>query len=147
MRFVISAMLMLCLCSIVLVQGVPAQTRENPTQFYVRYRAAVQSATSMEQVLEFWSDDLAKSYTSAPPAERVGLDELKKVYAMHTDVRVVMVQGSVSGGIGPPRWSTATATLSLEGLTVDEVRVVGTARLIERDGAWKVVGPEEWQGQ
>jgi len=106
---------------------------ETPTQFYLRYRDLVQKATNIEDVIALWSADQVTEFKAAPEASRVGLADVKRVYAAFTDVKVVKEMAT-------PNY----ATLSLEGLTADKKQAAGTAVLIKENGAWKVTGLESW---
>ena len=109
---------------------------ETPSQFYLRYRTAVQSASSVDEVTRFWQKSLVTEFTQAPPDQRADLSAIKRGYGMLTDVSVVSVS-MASGG--------ASATLTLAGKTVEGKTKSGTASLVREDGEWKVAGPEDWQ--
>ena len=106
---------------------------ETPTQFYLRYRDLVQKATKIEDVIALWSADQVAEFKAAPESNRVGLADVKRVYAEFTDVKVVKEMAT-------PQY----ATLSLEGLTAEKKQAAGTAVLIKENGAWKVTGLESW---
>jgi hypothetical protein len=76
----------------------PAPPSETATQFYLRYRAAVANATSVDEVLTFFSDDAANEYKSAPPDERVDLAGMKRMNGMVSGVTVT--REAVSTGPG-----------------------------------------------
>jgi hypothetical protein len=107
---------------------------ETATQFYLRYRAAVAKATTVEEVEKFWRADLVKEFNAAPPDQRAELAGIQRAYAMVTDVSVT---GETAGATG--------ATVTMTGTNPDHQKVTGTAYLIKEDGSWKVFGPERWQ--
>jgi hypothetical protein len=111
---------------------------ETATQFYLRYQAAVTNATSVDEVLTFWSDDAANEYKSAPPDQRVDLAGIKRMYGRVSSVAVT--REAVSTGPG-----TSDAMLSLEGIGIDQKKVTGSAHLVKKQGAWKLAEPEEWK--
>jgi hypothetical protein len=137
------------LASVVMIVGglvqVPSQPAkasgplsETATQFYLRYRAAATNATTVDEVLAFWSEDVVNEYKSAPPDQRVDLAGIKRMIGMASGVTVV--REAVSTGPG-----TSDALLSLEGIGLDQKRVTGTAHLVKKEGAWKLAEPEEWK--
>jgi hypothetical protein len=77
---------------------------ETPAQFYARYLDAVKSASTIEEVLAFWREDLVKQFNAAPPDQRVDLSAMKRFYAMTGNVKVTDVVTADTG-----------ATLTLEG--------------------------------
>jgi hypothetical protein len=114
-------------------QNPPVRTPESPTQFYERYRAAVPNAKSTDDVLAFWTAVVASEFRSAPADQRVTLEEMKRVYARVTGVKIVKEVVTLPD-----------ATLSLEGTSPDQKTIQGTVRLaMEKDG-WKVSGLETW---
>ena len=113
-------------------------TAETATQFYLRYRAAVAKATSVDEVLRFWSDDVVNEFKSAPPDQRVDLAGIKRMNDIASDVTVT--REAVSTGPG-----TSEATLSLEGIGMNQKKVTGTAHLVKTAGGWKLAEPDEWK--
>ncbi len=137
------------LASVVMIVGTLVQAPSQPakasgpssetaTQFYLRYRAAAAKATSVDEVLAFWADDVVKEYMGAPPDERVDLAGIKRMIGMASGVTVT--RESVSTGPG-----TIEATLTLEGIGMNQQKVTGTAHLVKKGGAWKLAEPEEWK--
>ena len=116
----------------------PGPLSETATQFYLRYRAAAANATSVDEVLAFWSDDVVNEFKSAPPDQRVDLAGIKRMIGMASDVTVV--RETVSTGPG-----TSDALLSLEGIGPDQKKVTATAHLVTKEGAWKLAEPEQWK--
>jgi len=112
----------------------PAPTAETATQFYLRYRAAVAKATTVEEVQKFWRADLVKEFNAAPPEQRADLAGIQRMYGMVTDVSAT---DETSGATG--------ATVTMTGTNPDRQKVTGTAYLIKEGGSWKVFGPERWQ--
>jgi len=109
----------------------PAVT-ETGTQFYARYLTAISKATSMDDVLAFWSVALAKQYTDAPVAQRVDVAGVKGIYGMVTNVTVVKETATTAG-----------AVLSLEGTNAGK-KVTGIVGLTRENAAWKIAGRENW---
>jgi hypothetical protein len=116
----------------------PAGPQETPSQFYSRYRSAVQSAKSLDEVTKFWQKSLAAEFNQAPPDQRVDLAALKRLYGKVSDVNVV----SVSIGTGG-----SSATMKLTGKTADGKKMSGTAAFVQEDGSWKLAAQEDWQEQ
>jgi len=119
------------------VQGQPASSppaNESGTQFYARYLATVQKATTVAEVVAFWSADLAKQFNDAPPAYRTDLDGMKRIYSVVTSVEVVKETPTSMG-----------ATLSLQGVNRDKNKVSGTVDLFKENGVWRVAGLEGWK--
>ena len=106
---------------------------ETASQFYMRYRVAVDSATSMEDVLPFWSGAAANEYRSAPPDQKVDLAGFRRMTGLASHVRVTHETVTADA-----------ATLTLEGTSRDQKRITGTAHLVKEDGGWKLASPESW---
>jgi hypothetical protein len=115
-------------------QRASAASSDTATQFYVRYRATVAKATNVEDIISLWTSDQVQGYKSAPPNERVGLEEIKKTYATYLNVTVVKEAGT-------PNY----VTLVLEGLSPEKTNASGTVQVIRENGAWRVAGLEEWK--
>ena len=109
---------------------------ETPSQFYLRYRSAVQSASNLEEVTRYWQKSLVGDFMQAPPDQRADLAGFKRMYGMVSDVNVVSV--SMGGG-------GSTAMLTLAGKTADGKKMSGTASLVQEGGGWKLAAPEDWQ--
>jgi hypothetical protein len=116
----------------------PAGPAETPSQFYLRYRSAAQSATSLDEIMRFWQKSLVAEFKQAPPDQRVDLAGFKRLYNMFSDVSVVSVSIRTGG---------STATMKLAGKTTDGKKMSGTASLVQEDGGWKLAAPEDWQEQ
>jgi hypothetical protein len=116
----------------------PEPTAETATQFYLRYRAAVANAASVDEVLAFWADAAATEYRSAPADQRVDLAAIKRMNSMVTGVTVTREDASSAAG-------TDHVILSLEGSGLDQKKVTGTAHLVKEAGAWRLAEPEEWK--
>jgi len=52
---------------------------ETATQFYLRFRAATQSAKSMDDVTPFWSADLLHEFNMMPEADKASTLEMVKL--------------------------------------------------------------------
>src|SRR6187401_3452932 len=96
-------------------QGNRPATPESPTQFYGRYRAGVPNATSTDDVLAFWTAEVASEFRSAPADQRVTLEQMKRAYARVTGVKIVREVVTLPD-----------ATLSLEGTSPDQKTIQGT---------------------
>jgi len=112
-----------------------APADETATQFYLRYRAMIPTASDVDQVLVLLSSDIAQEFKAAPPAERVGLDDIKRMYGTFTAVKVVKEEATPN-----------SATLSLEGFwTAENRQATGTVQVVKERGAWKAAGLERWK--
>lgn len=107
---------------------------ETPSQFYLRYRAAVLKATTLDEVLAFWRTELVNEFMQAPPDQRADLAAIQRIYGMMTDVKAVDEKIGQHGG----------ATVTLEGIR-DQKKMTGTAYLVTQNGEWKLFGPERWE--
>jgi hypothetical protein len=107
---------------------------ETPSHFYMRYRAAVLKATTLDEVLAFWRTELVNEFMQAPPDQRADLSAIQRMYGMMTDVKAVDEMIGQSGG----------ATVTLEG-TRNQKKMTGTAYLVKQNGEWKLFGPERWE--
>ena len=120
----------------------PNQARRNaaetPSQFYLRYRSAVQNAGSLDEVMKFWQKSLVAEFKQAPPDQRADLAGFKRMYTMLSDVSVI------SESIGTNATGASIATLKLRGTTADGMTTSGTASLVREDGGWKLAAPEDW---
>jgi hypothetical protein len=112
----------------------PVSAAETPSQFYLRYRAAVQNAATLEDVIAYWRAEVASQFMQAPPDQRVDLAALKRIYGRVTDVTIAEETVGQSGG----------ATVTMKG-TREQKPVTGTAYLVKQNGEWKVFGPEGWE--
>jgi len=111
---------------------------ETPSQFYLRYRSAVQSASNIDEVMKFWQKSLVADFKQAPADQRADLAGFKRMYNMLSDVSVVSTS-IAPGGL--------TATMRLSGKTADGTTISGTALVVREDGSWKLAAPEDWQEQ
>lgn len=116
----------------------PGPSSETATQFYMRYRAAVNDARSIDEILAFWTAEAAGEYKSAPADQRVDLAGIKRIYGMVSNVKVTREALLVDAG-------TSDATLILEGVGVGQKKVTGTAHLVKKQGQWRLAGQEAWQ--
>lgn len=131
-----SLIVLLALPALAQAQDRRAPRDETPSQFYLRYRAAVQNATTMDDVLAYWTTATANEFRSAPPDQRVDLAGVQRIYGMYSDVDVARFDVESPGD---------HVTLTLKGKTSDGKPMSGTATLAREDGRWKVVGPERWE--
>ncbi len=111
---------------------------ETPSQFYLRYRAAIRAAESLDEVTKFWQRSLVAEFNQAPPDQRADLAGFKRMYNMLSNVAVV------SESLTTSATGASVATLKLRGTTVDGVTMNGTASLVHEDGGWKLAAPEDW---
>ncbi len=111
---------------------------ETPSQFYLRYRSAVQNARTLDEVTTFWQKSLAAEFNQTPPDQRVDLAALKRLYGKVSDVTVASVSIQTDG---------STATVKLAGKTADGKKMSGTASLVREDGGWKLAAQEDWEEQ
>ena len=111
---------------------------ETPSQFYLRYRSAVQSASTLDEVMKFWQKSLVAEFKQAPADQRADLGAFKRMYGMLSDVSVVNVSIAPGG---------STAMMKLSGKTADGTTIRGTALVVREDGGWKLAAPEDWQEQ
>lgn len=111
---------------------------ETPSQFYLRYRSAVQGASNLDEIMRFWQKSLVAEFKQAPAEQRADLGTFKRMYGMLSDVTVVNVSIAPGG---------ATATMKLSGKTADGTTIRGTALVVREDGGWKLAAPEDWQEQ
>ena len=116
----------------------PAGPQETPSQFYSRYRSAIQNAKSLDEVTKFWQRSLAAEFNQAPPDQRVDLAGLQRLYGKVSDVNVVSVSIAPGG---------STATMKLTGRTADGKTMSGTAAFVQEEGSWKLAAQEDWQEQ
>ena len=134
MRATLALALVVC-CAVAPVVGQePQSTNETPSQFYLRYRAAVPAATSLQQIVEFWSADQRGEFNAAPATDRPGLNEIKAVFERVSDVRIL-------------KESATPTSASLEvGAAMSGKPVKATVHLVREKDGWKVAsGPEHWQ--
>ena len=147
MKSLLRVFLAVCLLPVGVAAGAqqkptPDQAKRNrtetPSQFYLRYRAAVRGAESLDEVMKFWQRSLVAEFKQAPADQRADLAGFKRMYNMVSDVVVV----------SESRTTTATgasvATLKLRGTMADGVTMSGTASLVHEDGGWKLAAPEDW---
>jgi hypothetical protein len=131
MRSLVNSVLLACLVVPVVAQS--PQTRQTASEFYLGYRAVVARATSIDDLLSLWTLDQAQGYRASPPNERVSLDDIRKIYAMHTNVKVVKETASAR-----------STTLDLQGQRADSKTTNGTVDVAMEGAAWKVAGLESW---
>lgn len=113
----------------------PAPKDETPTQLYLRFRAATQTAKSMDEVTAFWSAGLIGEFNTMPEADKAStLEMIKRLESGITDLKVVGETPTPSG-----------AQLALEGLGPDKKPMAGTVDLVKEQGSWKLVEAEQWR--
>jgi hypothetical protein len=112
----------------------PGLVFESAAAFYARYRGIVAKARNVDEVVAFWSTDQVQQYENAPDSERPNLVQLKRIYAAHTNVRVVSETSQTPTNL----------SLRLEGMNVDNTLVTGNVLVVIERGVWKVAGPESW---
>ena len=133
MRTALAAALLVCSTVAFVVGQQAAPANETPQQFYMRYRASVPTARTVQQIVSSWSLANRQEFDAASAADRPGLDELKSIFATASSVKVV--RGSET---------PATAVLDVEA-TVEGKPVRATVQLTREKDGWKVAsGPERW---
>ena len=134
MHTLIGLALMVSLAVPALGQNTRKPANETAAQFYLRYRAIIASATSLQPIVDHWSVDQREDFKAAPDSQRPSLDLVKSVYAATTEVKVVKESST-------PNF----ATLDIQGMK-DGKPVTTTIDLVREKGAWKVAsGPERWE--
>ena len=134
MSSLIGLAITLCLAVPGVGQNAPAPAKETASQFYLRYRALIPAATSVQQVVEHWSSDQREDFKAAPANQRPDLDFVKSVTAATTNVKVIKESST-------PNY----ATLDVEGV-MDGKPVTATIDLVRENGLWKIAsGPERWR--
>lgn len=134
MRASLVTVLIACIAAVPVFsqQGAPAS--ETPAQFYFRYMKAVSAATTLEQVVSFWSNDQRQKFAAATPAERPALDEIKAFFKSVSGMKVLE-------GSNAPNTAVVEADGTMGGKPVT-VKMLLTR---EQDG-WKVSsGPDHWR--
>src|ERR1700730_679252 len=109
--------------------SVPAPS-ETPPAVYTRYFATIQTAKTVEELYEFWSEPVLES------VKRMGID-LAGVRVMHPvhDVKVVRTV----------KTEKADVILFLVGIArLDGTRTSGSVVLTPAGGTWKMTGMETW---
>ena len=118
----------------VLSRQQPTAANETPSQFYLRYRAAVPAATTVQQIVEFWSEDQRGEFNAAPASDRPDLNEIKAVFQGASGIKVLKESATPT-----------TAVVEAEA-TIDGKRARTTVQLVREKDGWKVAsGPERWQ--
>jgi hypothetical protein len=134
MRILLTLAVAACLAAPVTGQSLPASPKETASQFYLRYRAFVPTATTIQQVVEFWSSDQRQDFHAAPADQRPDLAFVKSLFATTTNVTVVKESATAN-----------FATLDVQGVR-DGKPVTATIDLVREKEAWKIAsGPERWQ--
>jgi hypothetical protein len=112
------------------------QTTETATQFYLRWRATVVNAKSLDELAPFWTAEMKDELNMEPASAKAEtLPMMKRVYGMQTDVRVVKETATPSG-----------ATLALEALDNDKKPVVSSVDIAKEGVSWKMTGAvEQWK--
>ncbi len=107
---------------------------ETPSQAYLRFRAVVRTAASIDEITPFWGADLMHEFSMLPDADKPAiLDTVKRIEAMTADVKVTKETRTPAG-----------VTLSLHGIGPDKKPKRGEVALEKEDGVWKLAGQEEW---
>jgi hypothetical protein len=100
----------------------------------LRYRATVPVATSVQQIVDFWSLGDRQEFNAAPASDRPGLDEIKAVFKAVSAIKVLKASETPN-----------TATVEAEG-TMEGKRVRAIVQLTREQDGWKVAsGPELWR--
>ena len=112
------------------------QPAETATQFYLRWRTTVLSATSTDEITPFWTADTVHEFKMEPESVRAEtLPMLKRFYGTQTDVTVVKETVTPTG-----------ATLSLEAMDAAHNAIVSSVDVFKENGAWKIgTAVEQWR--
>lgn len=137
MQAILTAAVLACLTFSPVIAHQASPATETPTQFYLRYRATVPTATSIDQVVAFWSLAQRQEFNGAPASERPSLAEVRAFFQGVSDIKVVKQT--------PTEASASQATLQVE--AVMNGRPVKATVMLQREAdGWKVAsGPEGWQ--
>lgn len=134
MRATLAALVLVCLAVAPAAGQQPSAPNETASQFYLRYRAAVPAATTVQQITSFWSASQRREFDAAPAGDRPGLDEIKAIVGAVSAVKVVK-----------EFVATNAATIEAEA-SRDGKPVRATVRLTRETDGWKVAsGPEQWR--
>ena len=107
---------------------------ETAAQFYLRFRAAALSATTIDEVTRFWSAGLMDGFNLTREVNKPAtLERVKQAEGRFTDVKVVGETPTPDG-----------VTLSLEGIGPDRSPMTGSVEIVRENGAWKLAGQEQW---
>ena len=111
-----------------------AQTQQKtPSQFYMDYRAAVDKAGTLEEILPYLSTEIRQPMETIPAAQRPRM--LQAFKAMRGSVTNFKVVKEIPTGNG--------ATLNVEGLNPEQKKTMGTIQIVKEQGQWKI-GKEDW---
>ena len=134
MRATFVAILLSCVATVPTLGQKTAPANETPTQFYLRYHATAPVATTIQQIVNFWSLGDRQEFNAAPAGERPGLDEIKAAFKAVSGIKVLNASETDNA-----------ATVEAEG-TMDGKTVRATVRLAREKDGWKVAsGPENWR--
>jgi hypothetical protein len=126
MRTALAFVLSACVGAVPAAGYQTAPVNETPSEFYLRYRAAVPAATAVDQVLAFWSARQRTDFNAAPASDRIGLNEIKAFFQTVSNVKVLKESATPN-----------TATIQAEA-TMNGKPVHATVQLVRENGAWKV---------
>ena len=134
MRTFLGFVIAVCLVVSAFAQGGPTPAGETASQFYLRYRAAVPAATTLQQIVEFWSADQRQDFAAAPAADRSDLAFVKSMSERVSNVKVVKESATPN-----------TAALDVEAVMATKP-VKTTVHLVREKEVWKIAsGPEAWE--
>jgi hypothetical protein len=129
-----STFVVLALAVPVLSVELAAQT-QTPTQAYMAYRAAFDKATKMEDLKPFQSKDVRAEMDAMAPAERAKFFGMIKPMGTMASVKVAKETTTATG-----------ATLMVDAVNPNKVKMTCEVTLVKEDGAWKIAH-ENWAAQ
>jgi hypothetical protein len=111
-----------------------AQSKEQTaSQFYMKYRAAFDKATKIDEILPYMAKENKAQVEATPAADRAKMFEMVKMMSKLTDVKVLKEERSADGSV----------TLAVEGMDADKHKSTGKVTIVKESGEWKV-GKESW---
>jgi hypothetical protein len=123
------ALVLVCTASLAFAQK-PAQTA---SQFYLKYRAALEKAKTVDDVLPYLAKENRGQIEKTPAADRAKMFELIKMMSNQTGVKVLKEERAADGSV----------TLAVEGVDADKKKNTGKVTIMKEGGEWKV-GKESW---
>ncbi len=110
-----------------------AQSKEQTaSQFYMKYRAAFDKATKIDEILPYMAKENKAQVEATPAADRAKMFEMVKMMGKLTDVKILKEERSADG-----------ATLTVEGVDPDKHKSTGKVTIVKESGEWKI-GKESW---
>jgi hypothetical protein len=111
-----------------------AQAKEQTaSQFYMKYRAAFDKATKIDEVLPYMAKENKAQVEATPAADRAKMFEMVKMMSKLTDVKILKEERAADGSV----------TLAVEGMDPDKHKSTGKVTIVKESDGWKV-GKESW---